>query len=89
MPTDLDHARGHWERICGELRALEQRYSELPGVSPRQEAERHVARLRASIAQGRMLALERSYHAHLACQEAPASYLWSEASGRGQGGKAV
>jgi hypothetical protein len=35
MPTDLDHARRRWERICGELRALEQRYSELPsGLRP-------------------------------------------------------
>ncbi len=89
MPSVLDHARRHWERVSGELRALEQCHSDLSAASYRQEIERHVARLRAFIAHGRMLALDRSYHAHLACQEAPANYLWSEASGWGQGGKPV
>jgi hypothetical protein len=89
MHSDLEHARQNWERASEALAQLERRHSRGADKAPRFEAELHLARLRASIAQGRVMALERSHHAHMTCEEAPASYLWSKVSGRGQGGRAV
>ena len=89
MPSDLECARRNWQQVRAGLEQLERRCSELPEVPPRWQAEHHLARLREFIARGRVMALERSYHAHMACEEAPASYLWSTVSGRGQGGQAV
>ena len=89
MHSDLEHARRNWERASEALAQLEERHSRGADKAPRFEAELHLARLRASIAQGRVMALERSHHAHMTCEEAPASYLWSKVSGRGQGGRAM
>ncbi|GJE45971.1 hypothetical protein F6X53_24335 [Methylobacterium soli] len=89
MHSDLEHARRNWERAIEIVSQLERGPGRETGGATRHEAERHVARLRAVIAQGRVMALERSHHAHMACEEAPASYLWSQVSGRGQGGRAL
>ena len=89
MPSDLEHARRNWERAIAALSHLEGRDVREASRAPRHQAELHLARLRASIAQGRVMALERSHHAHMACEEAPASYVWSKVSGRGQGGRAL
>jgi hypothetical protein len=83
MYSDLDHARQSWEHVNEALRQLESQRPEMPDVMPHYEAELHLARLRAYIARGRVMALERSGHAHTACEEAPASYVWSVVSGKG------
>jgi hypothetical protein len=89
MPSDLEYARRNWQLVQASLEQLERQCSEGPEPPPRRQAEHHVARLREFIARGRVMALERSCHAHLACENAPASYFWSKVSGRGQGGQAV
>ena len=82
MHSDLEHARQDWKHVNEALRRLESQHLEMPDVMPRHEAELHLARLRAFIARGRVMALERSGHAHTACEEAPASHCWSAVSGK-------
>ena len=89
MHSDLEHARQNWERAIAALSQLECGDRQETVRTPRHEAKLHLARLRATIAHGRVMALERSRHAHMACEEALASYLWSRVSGRGQGGRAL
>ena len=43
--------------------------------APRWAATLHLARLRAYMAQGRVIALERSCLAHKACEDAPTEHL--------------
>jgi hypothetical protein len=82
MHSDLEHAQQSWEHVNEALRRLESQRLETPDVMPQQEAELHLARLRAFIARGRVMALERSGHAHTACEEAPASHVWSAVKGK-------
>jgi hypothetical protein len=82
MHSDLEHAQQNWKHVNEALRQLESQRFEMPDVPPRHGAELHLARLRAFIARGRVMALERSGHAHTACEEAPASYLWSAVTGK-------
>ena len=77
MHSDLEHAQQNWKHVNEALRQLESQRPERPGGMPQHEAELHLARLRAFIARGRVMALERSGHAHTACEDAPASYCWS------------
>ena len=88
MHSDLERAGQNWQQVSQALRQFESQCSEMPSVTPRHEAELHLARLRAFIAHGRVMALERSCHAHMACEEAPASYIWSLVNGRGSTKKA-
>jgi phosphohistidine phosphatase SixA len=82
MHSDLDRARQSWEHVNEALRQLESQRPEMPDVMPQYEAELHLARLRAFIARGRVMALERSGHAHTACEEMPASHCWSAVTGK-------
>ena len=77
MHSDLEHAQQSWKHVNEALRQLESQRLERPDVMPQHEAELHLARLRAFIARGCVMALERSGHAHTACEDAPASYCWS------------
>ncbi|GJD52476.1 hypothetical protein OPKNFCMD_5242 [Methylobacterium crusticola] len=71
MPCDLDHARRAFDRMSEAVQKLERRQPVAPEEAPRYEAELHLARLRAYVAQGRVLALEDSYHAHKATESFP------------------
>ena len=82
MHSDLEHAQQNWKHVNEALRRLESQRLERPEVMPQREAELHLARLRAFIARGRVMALERSGHAHTACEEAPASHCWSAVTGK-------
>jgi hypothetical protein len=82
MHSDLEHAQQNWKHVNEALRRLESQRLERPDVMPQHEAELHLARLRAFIARGRVMALERSGHAHTACEDAPASYCWSAVTGK-------
>ena len=83
MHSDLEHAQQNWKHVNEALRQLESQRPGMPeDVLARHDAELHLARLRAFIARGRVMALERSGHAHTACEEAPASYCWSAVTGK-------
>ena len=76
MYSDLERAWQTWEEVQQGLEQLEKAEPEtLPEDAHRREAMLHLARLRESIAFGRVIALERSYHAHRACEDAPTSRL--------------
>ena len=71
MYSDLENAR---RALDYAIKALEHLKSHPPVASEsadRHEAELHGAQLRPFLAQGRVMALERSYHAHQACEDAP------------------
>ncbi|GJE35784.1 hypothetical protein [Methylobacterium oxalidis] len=75
MHSDLEHARQAWDRAKSVVQHLEERLPGNPEEASRHQAELHLARLRAYMAQGRVIALERSCLAHKACEDAPRERL--------------
>jgi hypothetical protein len=76
MYSDLDRARQSFNRSSEALTELESLRPDDPGNASRHEALLHLARLRAYIARGRVAELERSTHAHRACEASPTSRLF-------------
>ncbi|WP_336486900.1 hypothetical protein [Methylobacterium nigriterrae] len=76
MYSDLDRARQGWDRIKDDLRALERSAVSEPDDADRREAMLHLTRLRAYIALGRVNELERTGHAHKACEGPPHNRLF-------------
>jgi len=75
MHSDLERARQTWEEAKLGLEQIEKADPQTPEDARRHEAMLHLARLRSYVALGRVIALERSRHAHRACEEAPTSCL--------------
>jgi hypothetical protein len=71
MYSDLENARRALERAIGTVEHLKSHPPETQEGGARHEAEVHFAKLRTFLARGRVMALERSYHAHQACEDAP------------------
>ncbi|AWN44388.1 hypothetical protein DK389_05545 [Methylobacterium durans] len=59
MYSDLEHARQAWDRAKNIVQQLESRPPAKPEDASRHQAELHLARLRAYMTQGRVIALER------------------------------
>ncbi|AWN39528.1 hypothetical protein [Methylobacterium durans] len=75
MHSDLEHARRAWDRAKSVVQQLESRPPDNAGEASRHQAELHLARLRAYMAQGRVIALQRGCLAHKACEDAPRERL--------------
>ena len=75
MHSDLEHARQTLEQVTQSLHQLEHPDPQERETAQRHEATLHLARLRVSIAWGRVIALERSLLAHKACEEIPSMRL--------------
>jgi hypothetical protein len=75
MHSDLEHARQTLEQVKQSLNQLEHPDPQERETAQRHAAALHLARLRVSIAWGRVIALERSSHAHTACEEVPSIRL--------------
>ncbi|AWN44325.1 hypothetical protein DK389_02180 [Methylobacterium durans] len=75
MYSDLELARQAWDRAKDMVQQLESRPPDNPEEESRHQAELHLARLRAYMAQGRVIALQRGCPAHRACEEAPRERL--------------
>lgn len=71
MYSDLENARRALDHAIKALEHLKSHPPVAPESGARHEAEVHSAQLRTFLAQGRVMALERSYHAHQACEDAP------------------
>ncbi|WP_336492361.1 hypothetical protein [Methylobacterium nigriterrae] len=76
MYSDQERARHTWEQVKQDLEQLAEAEPETLEDAQRHEAMLHLARLRAYIAVGRVIALGRSSLAHKACEEAPISLLY-------------
>ena len=76
MYSDLDRARQQFQRSNEALAELERAGPDTPDEALRHEALLHIARLRLYIALGRVAELERSVHAHKACEDLPTSRLF-------------
>lgn len=76
MYSDLDRARQQFQRSNEALAELERISPDAPDDELRHEALLHIARLRLYIALGRVAELERSVHAHKACEGLPTSRLF-------------
>lgn len=71
MHSDLEHARRALARMDEAVQRLESHQPQSPEDAHRHDAELHLARLRAYLARGRVIALEKDRLAHCACEEAP------------------
>lgn len=71
MHSDLENARRALGRAIGAVEHLKTHRPETQESAARHEAELYLAQLRTVLARGRVMALERSCHAHKACEEAP------------------
>ena len=71
MHSDLENARRALDRAIGTVEHLKSHPPETQEGGARHEAELHSAQLRTFLAQGRVMALERSHHAHQACEDSP------------------
>src|ERR1700761_1858923 len=81
MHSGRENARRALDRAIGTVEHLKSHPPETQEGGARYEAELHSAQLRTFLARGRVMALERSYHAHQACEDAPREGLRaSEAS---------
>ncbi|KAB1073437.1 hypothetical protein [Methylobacterium planeticum] len=76
MYSDLDRARQGFNRTSEILAELERVSPDGPEDAVRHNALLHIARLRAYIALGRVAELERSTHAHRACEGPPTNRLF-------------
>lgn len=75
MHSDLENARRAFDRAIGTVEHLKSHPPETQDGGARYEAELQLAQLRTFLARGRVMALERSYHAHRACEDAPTEGL--------------
>ena len=66
MHSDLEHARRALARMNDAVQRLESHQPKTSEDAQRHEAELHLARLRAYLARGRVIALEKDCLAHRA-----------------------
>lgn len=71
MHSDLENARHALDRATAAVEHLKSHPPETQESASRHEAELYLAQLRTFLARGRVMALERSCHAHKACEDAP------------------
>jgi hypothetical protein len=76
MYSELDRARQGFNRSQEAFAELETRRPVDPEDASRHDALLHLARLRVYIALGRVAELERSTHAHRACEDSPTRRLF-------------
>ena len=76
MYSDLDRARQAFRRSSEALADLERVRPDNPDDASGHEALLHLTRLRVWIALGRVAELERTTHAHKACEDSPRNFLF-------------